>query len=152
MPQQKSFSVDELNHLTRVTLTESELKRQLSHDLANDPALATVFNPPQIFSDSSLAETHGGPGGLSSNGAAVVVHWTNNDVIVSVNNFPFRFQVFFVEKNDIFHFFCFVCGGSGALNFGAKKHFCFFSCQETCATGACLHNDICKQIKISVLT
>ena len=59
MPQQKSFSVDELNHLTRVTLTESELKRQLSHDLANDPALATVFNPPQIFSDSSLAETHG---------------------------------------------------------------------------------------------
>ena len=50
MPQQKSFSVDELNHL-RQLMTESELKRHLSHDLANDPALATVFNPPQVFSD-----------------------------------------------------------------------------------------------------
>lgn len=55
MPQHKSFSVDELNHL-RQLMTESELKRQLSHDLANDPALATVFNPPQTFSDSSHAQ------------------------------------------------------------------------------------------------
>ena len=54
---QKSFSVEDLNRsvLNRpnIQLTESELKRQLSQDLANDPALATVFNPPQIFSDDS---------------------------------------------------------------------------------------------------
>jgi len=67
-------------------LTESELKRQLSHDLANDPALATVFNPPQIFSDTDPAVPHGS----SSNGiptaaglgSTVVVHWTNNNDII----------------------------------------------------------------------
>ena len=57
MPQQKSFSVDELNHL-RQLMSESELKRQLSHDLANDPALATVFNPPQVFSDKISSENN----------------------------------------------------------------------------------------------
>ena len=56
---QKSFSVEDLNRsvvLNRqnIQLTESELKRQLSQDLANDPALATVFNPPQIFSDDTV--------------------------------------------------------------------------------------------------
>ena len=66
MPQ-KSYSVDELN---RPMSAESQLKRQLSHDLANDPTLATVFNPPQIFSDDV-------------NASGVVV-WTNNaDKIVS---------------------------------------------------------------------
>ena len=67
-------------------MTESELKRQLSHDLANDPALATVFNPPQIFSDTDHA-TAAQPGGgiptAAGLGSTVVVHWTNNDIIVS---------------------------------------------------------------------
>lgn len=36
------------------SMTESELKRQLSQDLANNPVLATVFNPPQVFSDEHL--------------------------------------------------------------------------------------------------
>ena len=100
MPAQKSFSVDELNHLRHLNqLTESELKRQLSHDLANDPALATVFNPPQVFSDENGIMENG----MTSNpqhddnrletgaeigtgqGSSVVVHWTNsNDLIVSL--------------------------------------------------------------------
>ena len=39
----------------------------------------------------------------------VVVHWTNNDVIVSVNNFPFRSSVFFkaiLYKSFEEHNFC----------------------------------------------
>ena len=66
-------------------LTESELKRQLSHDLANDPALATVFNPPQIFSDTDAAHgsSSGGIPTAAGLGSTVVVHWTNNDIIVS---------------------------------------------------------------------
>ena len=63
-------------------MTESELKRQLSHDLANDPALATVFNPPQIFSDTE-APPGGGIPAAAGLGSTVVVHWTNNDIIVS---------------------------------------------------------------------
>ena len=66
-------------------MSESELKRQLSHDLANDPALATVFNPPQIFSDTdhATAPPGGGIPTAAGLGSTVVVHWTNNDIIVS---------------------------------------------------------------------
>ena len=90
-------------------LSESELKRQLSHDLANDPALATVFNPPQIFSDEQqnqqnlqnnqqnnsalimnsnlMLQESGISDDLANqnNGTSVVVHWTNpaTDLIVS---------------------------------------------------------------------
>jgi hypothetical protein len=60
--------------LKTILLTESELKRQLSHDLANDPALSTVFNPPQIFSD--LDHVHDD-----------VIMWNNHDNIVSIINF-----------------------------------------------------------------
>ena len=56
--QKKSFSVEDLNRAmlnrSQIQLTESELKRQLSQDLANNPDLATVFNPPQIFSDDTV--------------------------------------------------------------------------------------------------
>ena len=74
---QKSYSVDELNlsaassqHDHRPMSAESQLKRQLSQDLANDPTLATVFNPPQIFSDDVHTPASG------------VVVWTNNDNMI----------------------------------------------------------------------
>ena len=85
-------------------MTESELKRQLSHDLANDPSLATVFNPPQIFSDTETA--HGpsninGIPGAAGLGSTVVVHWTNNDLIVS-SFFPPK--IFFEKSRARFVF------------------------------------------------
>ena len=81
-------------------MTESELKRQLSHDLANDPSLATVFNPPQIFSDTETA--HGpsninGIPGAAGLGSTVVVHWTNNDLIVS----SFFHQKYFLKNPEL---------------------------------------------------
>ena len=63
----RSYSLEELE--TRRKMSESELKRQLSHDLANDPTFATVFNPPQIFSDEDNK----------------TIVWTNNEPIVSQN-------------------------------------------------------------------
>merc|ERR1712079_983064 len=68
----RSYSLEELETKTRRKLSESELKRQLSHDLANDPTFATVFNPPQIFSDEdnkTIVWTNNEP---LRNG-----HWTN---------------------------------------------------------------------------
>ena len=67
----RSYSLEELETKTRRKLSESELKRQLSHDLANDPTFATVFNPPQIFSDEDNK----------------TIVWTNNEPLVSSNFF-----------------------------------------------------------------
>ena len=64
----RSYSLEELETKTRRKLSESELKRQLSHDLANDPTFATVFNPPQIFSDEDNK----------------TIVWTNSEPIVSL--------------------------------------------------------------------
>ena len=73
----RSYSLEELETKTRRKLSESELKRQLSHDLANDPTFATVFNPPQIFSDEDNK----------------TIVWTNNEPLVSSNFFSFTFLV-----------------------------------------------------------
>ena len=62
----RSYSLEELEN--RRKMSESELKRQLSHDLANDPTFATVFNPPQIFSDEDNK----------------TIVWTNSEPIVSL--------------------------------------------------------------------
>ena len=72
----RSYSLEELETKTRRKLSESELKRQLSHDLANDPTFATVFNPPQIFSDEDNK----------------TIVWTNNEPLVS-SIFFFTFLV-----------------------------------------------------------
>ena len=71
--QKKSFSVEDLNRAmlnrSQIQLTESELKRQLSQDLANNPDLAaTVFNPPQIFSDDTVGVVVWSNAGNTNNG------------------------------------------------------------------------------------
>ena len=73
---QKSFSVEDLNR-RKIQLTESELKRQLSQDLAENPALATVFNPPQIFSDDTNIGVVVWNNGGGGNGDTVS-HWGNH--------------------------------------------------------------------------
>ncbi len=83
----RSQSVEELQNVTTVKImSESELKRQLSHDLANDPALSAVFNPPQIFSDAEDRREN-------------VVVWNNSTqapppAIVSALIANFKYRVF----------------------------------------------------------